>query len=64
MLTLNFEVYCPIYDIDYQIFNLIMTKLNVDFSRIQNVPTNKNLEAHFIEEVRKFQCLWNAATRA
>ena len=41
-----------------------MTELNVDFSRIQNVPTNKNLEAHLIEEVRKFPCLRDTTTRA
>ena len=52
-------MYCPIYDFDYLKFNLVMTELNVDFSRIQNVPTNKNLEAHLIEEVRKFPSLWD-----
>ena len=41
-----------------------MTELNVDFSRIQNVPTNKNLEAHLIEEMRKFPCLWDTKIRA
>ncbi|XP_047131831.1 uncharacterized protein LOC124810847 [Hydra vulgaris] len=43
----------------------MMTELNVDFSRMsQHVPTNKNLEAHLIEEVRRFPCLWDTTTRA
>ena len=41
-----------------------MNELNKDFSRIQNVPTNKNLEAHLIEDVRKFPCLLDTTIRA
>ncbi|XP_065642557.1 uncharacterized protein LOC136074181 [Hydra vulgaris] len=41
-----------------------MTDLNVDFSRIQSYSTSKSLEAHLIEEARRFPCLWDTTTRS
>jgi hypothetical protein len=42
-----------------------MIEFNMDLLRMsQNVPTSKNLEAHLIEEVRRFPCLWDTTTRA